>query len=46
MLAAGFALGFVAFTSVHPAFAQSQPAQDDEDADYFGDTCAQCPAMQ
>jgi hypothetical protein len=33
MLAAGFALGFVAFTSVHPAFAQSQPAQDDEESD-------------
>src|SRR5581483_4158393 len=33
MLAAGFALGVVAFTSVHPAFAQAQASQDDEEAD-------------
>ena len=32
-LAAGFALGFVAFTSVHPVYAQAQTAQDDEESD-------------
>jgi hypothetical protein len=33
MLAAGVALGFVAFASIHPAFAQAQATADDDDAD-------------
>ena len=33
MLAAGVALGFMSFAATHPAFAQAQPAQDDEEAD-------------
>jgi hypothetical protein len=33
MLAAGVALGFVAFTAVHPAVAQAWPAQNDDEAD-------------
>ncbi len=33
ILAAGIAFGFATFNPVHPAFAQSQPAQDDEEAD-------------
>jgi hypothetical protein len=33
MLAAGVALGFFAFASLHPAFAQAWPAQNDDEAD-------------
>src|ERR1700749_1190114 len=33
VLAAGVALGFVCFAATHPAFAQAQAAEDNEDAD-------------
>ena len=33
MLAAGVALGFICFAATHPAFAQAQAAEDNEDAD-------------
>jgi hypothetical protein len=33
MLAASVALGFIAFASTHPAFAQAWPAQNDDEAD-------------
>lgn len=32
LLAAGVALGFIAFASIHPVFAQAQASEDDEDA--------------
>lgn len=33
MLAAGVALGFIAFAPTHPAFAQAQAAEDNDEAD-------------
>jgi hypothetical protein len=33
VLAAGVALGFIALAATHPAYAQAQPAQDDEEGD-------------